>query len=183
MSRIGKRPIIVPEGVKVAIAAKKVTIESSKGKLEHAIPKTVSVEYKDNLLIVKSSIKTKDERMQFGTTRAILATMIKGVTEGYSKQLEVVGVGFRAQVQGPTLTMQLGFTHPVVYTPPEGVKIETPKPISIIVRGIDKTKVGQAAAEIRGFMPPEPYKGKGIRYAGERVRKKLGKAISKQAGQ
>lgn len=181
MSRIGKKPITIPNQVKINIADSKISIEGPKGKLEHVLPNAISAELKDILLVVKiESNNTDTAKSLMGTSRAILANMVKGVTEGYSKQLEIVGVGFRAQAQGNNLNMQLGFTHPVVYAVPVGITIETPKPTQIFIKGIDKAKVGQVAAEIRSVMPPEPYKGKGIRYLGEHVRKKLGKAISKQ---
>jgi large subunit ribosomal protein L6 len=179
MSRIGKKPIEIPNDVKVNVANNQVCVEGKGGKLEHNLPQRISVEVKDNIVIVKSSLQTKLDRSLMGTTRAIIANMVKGVTQGYSKQLEIVGVGFRAQMQQNKLNLQLGFTHPVIYTAPEGVKIEAPKPNQIMIKGIDKVKVGQTAAEIRSIMPPEPYKGKGIRYLNEYVRKKVGKTVTK----
>ncbi len=179
MSRIGKKPIEVPKDVKINVADNKVSVEGKNGKLEHALPNRISVELKDNILKVKSVSDTKIDKSLLGTTRAIIVNMIKGVTEGYVKQLDIIGVGFRAQIQQDILNLQLGFSHPVVYTPVEGVKIEVPKPSQIIIKGIDKVKVGQVAAEIRSIMPPEPYKGKGIRYTNEYVRKKVGKAVTK----
>ena len=180
MSRIGKKPIEIPKQVKVNILDNKVYVEGKNGKLEHALPNRISLELKDGILTVKSISDSKLDKSLLGTTRAIIVNMIKGVTEGYAKQLEIVGVGFRAQMQQNKLNLQLGFSHPVIYTSPEGVKIETPKPNQILIKGIDKVKVGQVSAEIRSVMPPEPYKGKGIRYANEYVRKKAGKAIVKQ---
>ncbi|MDD5618176.1 MAG: 50S ribosomal protein L6 [Candidatus Omnitrophica bacterium] len=179
MSRIGKKPIAVPKEVKVNLADNKISIEGKNGKLEHTIPYRISAELKDGILQFKSVSEAKLDKSLLGTTRAIALNMIIGVSQGYEKKLEIIGVGFRAQTDKNNLNMQLGFTHPVVYTPLEGVKIETPKPNQIVVKGIDKVKVGQVAAEIRGIMPPEPYKGKGIRYVGEYVRKKLGKAVAK----
>lgn len=179
MSRIGKKPIAVPQEVKVNLADNKILVEGKNGKLEHTIPHRISAELKDGILKFKSVSEAKLDKSLLGTTRAIALNMIIGVSQGYEKRLEIVGVGFRAQMDKNNLNMQLGFTHPVVYTPLEGVKVETPKPNQIIVKGIDKVKVGQVAAEIRDIMPPEPYKGKGIRYAGEYVRKKLGKAVAK----
>jgi len=181
MSRIGKRPITIPSGVKVAISGGKVTVEGSKGKLEFILPQRITVTSKDNIVEVKRDSNQKIHRAFHGTVRAIITNMIIGVSEGYKKQLEIIGVGYRAQSQGNNLNMQLGFSHPVVYAIPEGVKIETPKPTQITVSGIDKRLVGQVAAEIRSKLPPEPYKGKGIRYVGEYVRRKLGKAVAKQA--
>lgn len=180
MSRIGKKPIVVPNQVKINISDNKVSVEGPKGKLEHTLPHRISAQLKDNILTFKSVSESKLDKSLWGTSRAILANMIKGVTEEYVKQMEIVGVGFRAQIQQNKLNMQLGFTHPVIYAPPEGIKIEVPKPNQIIIKGIDKAKVGQVAAELRSVMPPEPYKGKGIRYDKEFVKKKLGKAVAKQ---
>ncbi|MBL7129903.1 MAG: 50S ribosomal protein L6 [Candidatus Omnitrophica bacterium] len=179
MSRIGKKPIAVPKEVKINISDNKVSIEGKNGKLEHVLPNRISVELKDDILTVKSVSDSKIDKSLLGTTRAIILNMTKGVGEGYVKQLEIVGVGFRAQIQQNKLNLQLGFSHPVVYTPPDGVKIEVPKPNQILIKGIDKVKVGQVAAEVRSIMPPEPYKGKGIRYSNEYVRKKIGKAVTK----
>lgn len=182
MSRIGKKSIAIPKQVKINISDKRLSVEGPKGKLEYNIPYSVSLELKDSFLSLRSATDSKTDKTLLGTTRANIANMVKGVFEGYSKQLEIVGVGFRAQIQIDKLNLQLGFTHPVIYTVPKDIKIEVPKPTQIIVRGIDKAKVGQVAAKIHSIMPPEPYKGKGIRYLGEYVRKKLGKAISKQPG-
>lgn len=179
MARLGKKVIIVPKEVKVNISSNKICVEGKNGKLEQAMPSGISVEAKDDQLFVKITSETKTSKSLQGTIRAIIINMIKGVTEGYVKQLEIVGVGYRAQKQQDKLNLQLGFSHPVVYSSPEGVEIETPKPNQIVVKGIDKVKVGQAAAEIRAIFPPEPYKGKGIRYTNEYVRKKVGKAITK----
>lgn len=179
MSRIGKKPLQVPKDVKISVADNKVCVEGKSGKLEFPLPNRISIELKDSVLTVKSVSDTKMDKSFMGTTRAIIANMVKGVSEGYIKQLDIIGVGFRAQIQQNKLNLQLGFSHPVVYAAPEGIKIETPKPNQIIIKGIDKVKVGQVAAEIRSIMPPEPYKGKGIRYANEYVRKKVGKAVTK----
>ncbi len=179
MSRIGRKPIEVPKDVKVNVVDSKVCVEGKNGKLEFPLPNRISVELKDTQLTVKSAGETKMDKSLMGTTRAIIANLIKGVTEGYVKQLDIIGVGFRAQIQQNKLNLQLGFSHPVVYAPPDDIKIETPKANQIIIKGIDKVKVGQVAAEIRAIMPPEPYKGKGIRYKDEYVRKKIGKAVTK----
>ncbi len=180
MSRIGKKPIIIPKDVKIAISDNKVSVEGKNGKLEYLLPNRISAELKDGILTFKSVSSSKMDKTNLGTSRANLANMIKGVAEGYMKQLEIIGVGFRAQIDKNKLNLQLGFTHPVIYSPPEGIKIESPKPNQIFIKGIDKAKVGQVAAEIRAIMPPEPYKGKGIRYFGEQVRKKIGKSVAKQ---
>jgi large subunit ribosomal protein L6 len=176
MSRIGKKPIAIAKDVKVELKDNAIFIEGPKGKLSRVLPKQILAETKDNQIFLKRSSETKLDKSLHGLYRALIINMIKGVTQGYSKELEIVGVGFRAQVQGNALNMQLGFSHPVTFTVPEGIKIETPKQTQIIIRGIDKEKVGEIASEIRSICPPEPYKGKGVRYAGEHVKKKIGKA-------
>lgn len=176
MSRIGKRPVILPNNVKCNINENTVVIEGPKGKLNFQIPQGIKVKTEDNKIVVERTSDEKNIRALHGLTRAMINNMVIGVTEGFQKELEIVGVGYRAQVQGKKLVMQLGFSHPVEYPIPEGITIETPNPTTIIVKGIDKQKVGEIAAEIRAFYPPEPYKGKGIRYRGEYVRRKAGKA-------
>ncbi len=179
MSRIGKNPIAIPDKVKINILDRKVTIEGPKGRLEQSIPMGINVEVKDNLMVVTRLDESKQSKSNHGTIRQLLFNMVKGVVEGYQKNLEIQGVGFRAQAQGKFLNMQLGFTHPVNFSIPDDIKILTPKPTQIQVQGIDKFKVGEIAANIRKVFPPEPYKGKGIRYAGEYVRRKQGKAVTK----
>ncbi|MDP2938820.1 MAG: 50S ribosomal protein L6 [Candidatus Omnitrophota bacterium] len=179
MSRIGKNPILIPENVKVNIAESQVIIEGPKGNLIQAIPTYIKVEVKENSIIVTRLNETKQTKSNHGTIRALLFNMVKGVVEGYQKELEIQGVGFRAQTKDKILNMQLGFTHPVNFPIPEDIKISTPKPTNIIVQGIDKFKVGEVAANIRRVFPPEPYKGKGIRYVGEYVRRKQGKSVTK----
>lgn len=176
MSRVGKRPIAIPSNVKVSLQDNTIHVEGPKGKLEFKVPEGISVEVGDDKVIVRRLKDEKKYRALHGTTRAIINNMVIGVTQGFQKELEIVGVGYRAQVRGKSLTLQLGFSHPIEYPIPEGITIETPSPTNIVVKGIDKQKVGQVAAEIRSFYPPEPYKGKGIRYKGEYVRKKAGKA-------
>jgi large subunit ribosomal protein L6 len=176
MSKIGKKPIIIPKDVKIEIKDGLISVEGPKGKSSRLLPARVNLEMKDNQLFVSRQSDTKLDKSLQGLTRALIVNTIKGVTEGYVKELEIQGVGFRAQVQGNNLNIQLGFSHPVNISIPEGVKIETPKQTQIIVRGIDKEKVGKLASEIRAIYPPEPYKGKGIRYLGEYVKKKIGKA-------
>jgi large subunit ribosomal protein L6 len=176
MSRIGKRPVILPNNVKCNINESTVVIEGPKGKLNFQIPEGIKVKTEDGKIVVERTSDEKNIRALHGLTRAMINNMVIGVTEGFQKELEIVGVGYRAQVQGKKLVMQLGFSHPVEYPIPEGITIETPNPTTIIVKGIDKQKVGEVAAEIRAFYPPEPYKGKGIRYRGEYVRRKAGKA-------
>lgn len=176
MSRIGKKAIIVPKEVKVEVKDGTISVEGPKGKLNQSLSKRISVEVKDNELLVKRSADTKLDKSLHGLHRALISNMIKGVTEGYSRDLEIIGVGFKAAVQGNNLNLQLGFSHQVNITIPEGIKIETPKPTQITVRGIDKEKVGRISTEIHDVFPPEPYKGKGIRFVGEYVKKKVGKA-------
>ncbi len=176
MSRIGIRPVIIPKEVKVDIKDKTVTIEGPKGKLVRVLPDRISAEFKDGKILVSRVANTKIDKSLHGLHRALLVNMVKGVTEGYVKEMEIIGTGFRAAIQGNTLNMLLGFSHPVNFTIPEGIKIETPKPTQIIIRSIDKEKIGEIAAKIRSVYPPEPYKGKGIRFVGEFVKRKVGKA-------
>jgi large subunit ribosomal protein L6 len=176
MSRIGRKPIAVPKDVKVAVKDGKVSVQGPKGTLERVLHLRIGVDIKDGQLHVQRQSDMANDKALQGLTRALLANMITGVTEGYTKELEIVGVGFKAVMQGTNLTLSLGFSHPVVVKPPEGIKIETPKNTVIVIRGMDKEKVGEIAAEIRSIYPPEPYKGKGVRYSGELVRKKVGKA-------
>lgn len=176
MSRIGKKPIVIPNDVKIEIKDGQIFVEGPKGKLERTFSERISVEIKNNQLFVKCAADTKLDKSLHGLYRALILNMVKGVTQGYVRGLEIIGVGFKAQVQGNSLNMQLGFSHPVNFPIPEGIKIETPKTTQIVVSGIDKEKVGEVAAEIRKIYPPEPYKGKGIRYVGEYVKKKIGKA-------
>jgi large subunit ribosomal protein L6 len=173
MSRVANRLIDLPQGVTAAIAAGTVTIKGAKGTLSVPLKTGVSVEQKEKSL----SVKYADEgsRVQAGSTRAHLANVITGVTKGYEKKLELQGVGFRAAVQGKVLNLTLGFSHPVNYNVPEGITIETPSQTEIVIKGIDRQKVGQVAAEIRDVRPPEPYKGKGVRYVGEKIELKEGK--------
>ena len=173
MSRVANRIIDLPQGVTAAIAAEAVTIKGAKGTLSVALRTGVSVEQKEKVLSVKYA--NEESRVQAGATRAHLANMINGVTKGYEKKLELQGVGFRAAVQGKVLNLTLGFSHPVNYAVPEGITIETPTQTEILIKGIDRQKVGQVAAEIRDVRPPEPYKGKGVRYAGEKIELKEGK--------
>ncbi|MBU0634612.1 MAG: 50S ribosomal protein L6 [Candidatus Omnitrophica bacterium] len=179
MSRIGIKPVIIPAGVKASIDKNLVHVEGPKGKLQFAKSPLIQVAIETDKIKVSRGSNAKNVRALHGLTRAMIANMVKGVLEGYSRQLEMIGVGYRAQISGKKLILQLGFSHPVECLISEGITIETPKPTQIVVKGIDRQKVGQAAANIRGFLPPEPYKGKGIRYVGEYVRRKAGKAVAK----
>src|SRR5580704_5660121 len=174
MSRVANRIVELPAGVGVSLAADSVTIKGAKGALTLALGGGVSVEKSDNTLAVKYQGDDK-VRMRAGAIRAHLANMVAGVTKGYESKLELVGVGFRAQVQGKALNLTLGFSHPVTYPIPQGITIETPSQTEIIVKGVDTQKVGQTAAEIRDIRPPEPYKGKGVKYSDEKITLKEGK--------
>ena len=174
MSRIAKSPIELPAGVTATLAPQSVTIKGAKGSLSLPLTSGVSVVQTDQKLQIQFEAQ-ETARTRAGATRAHLANMVRGVTRGYEKKLELVGVGFRAQVQGKSLNLTLGFSHPVNVQIPEGINIETPSQTEIVVKGIDRQKVGQVAAEIRGIRPPEPYKGKGVRYAGEQITLKEGK--------
>jgi large subunit ribosomal protein L6 len=174
MSRIAKAPVELPQGVTATIAKEAVTIKGAKGSLSLPLVSGVSVVQTDKKLEIKFS-NPDLARTRAGSTRAHLANMVRGVTRGYEKKLELVGVGFRAQVQGKSLNLTLGFSHPVNLPIPEGITIETPSQTEILVKGIDRQKVGQTAAEIRDIRPPEPYKGKGVRYANEQISLKEGK--------
>lgn len=179
MSRIGKKPVEIPASVKLEIKDGTIYVEGPKGKLEHKIPHPIKASVKDKQVIIQRPSSAKSDLSLHGLTRALIANLIKGVTEGYMKELEIKGVGFKARVNGKTLEITLGFSHPVHYPIPEGLTITAPKPTQIIVAGIDKVKVGEVAAEIRDYFKPEPYTGKGIRYVGEYVRHKAGKTIVK----
>ena len=175
MSRIGRKPIPVPAGVDVSIAPGRVSVKGPLGQLEQAVPQRITVEPKDGEVVVTRPTDRGEDRALHGLTRTLVANMVEGVTKGFEKRLEIQGVGYRAQLKGEDLELALGFSHPVPYEAPEGISFEVPLPTQIVVRGIDKQRVGQVAAEIRSIRPPEPYKGKGVRYAGEYVRRKVGK--------
>ena len=176
MSRIGKMPITVPEKVQVEISGSTITVKGPKGLLSREIPRSIAVEEKEGQLLVKRASDALEHRALHGLTRTLIQNMIIGVTEGFTRVLELVGVGYRANLQGKKLTLNVGFSHPVVFDAEENIEFEVPNPNQIIVKGIDKQQVGNLAAVIRKVYPPEPYKGKGIRYAGEQVRRKVGKA-------
>ncbi|HVZ08498.1 50S ribosomal protein L6 [Rhodopila sp.] len=175
MSRVGKYPVEVPAGVQVAIANGLVTAKGKLGELKLSLTDQVEATVDGNKVSVKPVNNTTQARMMWGTTRALIATMVKGVSTGYDKTLEITGTGYRAAVQGKNLEINLGFSHPVVYPVPDGIKITCERPTTIKVEGIDKRLVGQVASEIRAFRPPEPYKGKGARYIDETIRRKEGK--------
>jgi len=176
MSRVGNNPITLPDGVAVEIDGQDVTVKGAKGTLERTFPDAVSVGQKDGVLTVSRSDDEPEARALHGLSRALLNNMVVGVSDGYSKNLETVGVGYRANLTGSKLELQVGYSHPVHIEAPDGITFEVPEPTKITVRGIDKAMVGQVAADVRRVRPPEPYKGKGIRYEGEYVRRKAGKA-------
>lgn len=176
MSRIGKKPLAIPKDVKIEVKDGAIFVEGPKGKLDRKLSDRITLEVKENQVFVKRVANTKLDRSLHGLYRALISNMFIGVTEGYIKELEIIGVGFKATVQGNNLNMLLGFSHPVNFPIPQGIKIETPKPTHIVIRGIDKEKIGEVATEIRAVYPPEPYKGKGIRFVGEYVKKKVGKS-------
>jgi large subunit ribosomal protein L6 len=175
MSRIGRKPIPVPEGVEVAINPGRVSVKGPLGQLEQAVPQRMAIERNDGEVIVTRPTDRGPDRALHGLTRTLVANMVEGVTSGFEKRLEIQGVGYRAQLRGADLELALGFSHPVVYQAPAGISFDLPQPTLIVVKGIDKQQVGQVAAEIRALRPPEPYKGKGVRYVGEYVRRKVGK--------
>lgn len=175
MSRIGRRPIEIPDGVEVQVAPGRVTVKGPKGELVQTVSPEMKVEVADGAVAVQRPTDRGDHRALHGLTRSLIANMVQGVTEGYEKRLEIQGVGYRAQLRGKALEMSLGFSHPVSVEAPEGIEFEVPQPTEVVVRGTDKQQVGQIAADIRKRRPPEPYKGKGVRYAGEHVTRKVGK--------
>ena len=169
------KPVTIPDGVAISVSKQVVEVKGNKGSLEHTVHPSVQVHKGENKINFIPAVKNKGVLAHVGTARALINSMIAGVSMGFEKRLELVGVGYRAQMQGNTLNMTLGFSHPVVYAVPQGIVIETPSQTEIIVRGIDKQKVGQVAANIRAYRPPEPYKGKGVRYANERIIQKEAK--------
>ena len=177
MSRIGKAPIPVPSGVDVSVSGSNVTVNGPKGRLERTVPATITVRQEGETLLVERPNDERQNRALHGLVRSLVNNMVVGVTQGFTKELEIVGVGYRANAKGPgAMELALGFSHPVNITAPDGITFEVPSPTRIVVQGIDKEKVGQVAADIRKIRKPEPYKGKGVRYAGEQVRRKAGKA-------
>jgi large subunit ribosomal protein L6 len=175
MSRIGKKPVPVPSGVTANVEGQTVKMKGPKGALQLVLHDDVSVKLESGLIQVDPRSETKRARSLWGTSRTLVANLVAGVTKGFERKLEITGVGYRASVQGKNLQIALGYSHDIVYPIPEGIAIVTTKPTEITITGIDKQKVGQVAAEIRGFRPPEPYKGKGVRYAGEYIFRKEGK--------
>ncbi len=176
MSRIGKKVITIPKETKIEVKDGVIQVQGPKGKLSRPLSGRLNLEIKDNQVFVTRASDIKTDRCLHGLYRSLIVNMLIGVSEGYMKELEIIGVGFKAQLQADKINMVMGFSHPVNFSIPSDIKIELPKPTHIIIRGIDKEKVGEVAAEIRAIYPPEPYKGKGIRYVGEYVKKKVGKS-------
>jgi len=175
MSRIGKQPIPIPDGVNVAVDPGRVTVNGPLGELTQNVPARMQIDKEDGQLVVKRPTERGDDRALHGLTRSLVANMVEGVTNGFEKRLEIQGVGYRASLRGTALELNVGYSHPVVIDAPAGITFEVPVQTEIIVKGIDKQQVGEIAAEVRDVRPPEPYKGKGIRYSGEYVRRKVGK--------
>ena len=175
MSRIGRKPIPVPEGVTVDVGTGVVSVKGPKGELSQTVDRDMAIALDDGILTVERPTDRGPHRALHGLTRSLLANMVEGVTDGYEKRLEIQGVGYRARLQGKALELSVGFSHPVAVQAPDGIEFEVPQQTEVVVRGVDKQLVGETAARIRRVRPPEPYKGKGIRYAGEHVRRKVGK--------
>ena len=175
MSRIGKQPIELPAGVNVAISPGRVQVNGPLVELSQNVPQRMQIEQDDGTIVVKRPTERGDDRALHGLTRSLVANMVEGVTKGFEKRLELQGVGYRASLRGTDLELNVGFSHPVVIRPPQGISFEVPEATSVLVKGIDKQQVGEIAAQVRKVRPPEPYKGKGIRYEGEYVRRKVGK--------
>src|SRR5436189_2874161 len=175
MSRIGRKPIPIPDGVSVQIAPGRVAVKGPRGELDQVLSRDMSLGIEDGVLTVSRPTDRGPHRALHGLTRSLVANMVEGVTNGFERRLEIQGVGYRARLQGKALELSVGYSHPVSMPAPDGIEFEVPQPTQVIVRGIDKQLVGEIAARIRRVRPPEPYKGKGIRYAGEHVRRKVGK--------
>jgi large subunit ribosomal protein L6 len=175
MSRIGRRPIEIPAGVSVSLDPGRVMVNGPLGELTQQVPRRMKLEQADGEIVVSRPTERGDDRALHGLTRSLIANMVEGVTKGFEKRLEIQGVGYRAALRGQSLELNVGFSHPVVVEPRPGITFDVPIPTEVVVRGIDKQQVGQTAAEVRSVRPPEPYKGKGIRYQGEYVRRKVGK--------
>jgi large subunit ribosomal protein L6 len=175
MSRIGRKPIEIPDGVSVDVKPGRVTVKGPKGELSEAVSPEMRIEQSDGVLTVQRPTDRGEHRALHGLTRSLIANMVHGVTQGFERRLEIQGVGYRARLQGNALELAVGYSHPVRLPAPEGIEFEVPRPTEVVVRGIDKQLVGETAAQVRKARPPEPYKGKGVRYADEHVRRKVGK--------
>ncbi|MBU0651245.1 MAG: 50S ribosomal protein L6 [Candidatus Omnitrophota bacterium] len=178
MSRVGKRPIEIPSGIKITVEGRKVKVEGSGKVLQHEVPLGFIAEVKESRLEIARPSDSREHKALHGTSRSLIMNMVTGIKTGFQKKLKIQGVGYKAQVKGKKLVLDIGFSHSIEYTPPEDVTIETASPTEIVIKGIDKQKVGEVAAEVRAYYPPEPYKGKGIRYEKEFVRQKQGKSVA-----
>ncbi len=179
MSRIGKKPVPLPKNVTASVQGHRITVKGPKGELERSLPAAMKVVVADGAVVVTRPSDESEHKALHGLTRTLVANMVEGVTAGFSKQLEIVGVGYKAETRPYGLQLALGFSHAVEYKAPKGIKLTAPQPTQIIIEGANKEMVGQVAAELRGLRPPEPYKGKGIKYVGEQIRRKAGKAGAK----
>lgn len=179
MSRIGKLPITIPEAVTVQVDGQSVSVKGPKGSLEFSVHPAVSVAVEERQIVCRRGSEERTHKALHGLTRALVANMVEGVTKGFERRLDLVGVGYRAQMLGPNLSLALGFSHPIIFPVPSGIKLEVKDQTQITVSGIDKQLVGSVAAKLRSFRPPEPYKGKGVKYSDERIRRKAGKAGAK----
>lgn len=175
MSRVAKNPIVIPKGVEIKIDGSEMTVKGAKGQLSHTLSRSVSVTVNENLLSVEWDQSDKYAKTMAGTTRAVLNNLVTGVSSGFERKLTLIGVGYRAQAKGNILGLTLGYSHPVEFAVPEGVTVDTPSQTEIVIKGFDKQKIGEVAAKIRGYRPPEPYKGKGVRYSDELVERKEAK--------
>ena len=175
MSRIGRAPIPIPDGVTIDITGQTVTVKGPKGELTHTVVEPIRIAQEDGQLVVTRPTDRGPHRALHGLSRSLVANLVTGVSAGFERRLEIQGVGYRAQMRGQALELAVGYSHPVTIDPPDGIQFEVPAPTQVVVRGIDKQLVGEIAAQVRGVRPPEPYKGKGVRYAGEAVRRKVGK--------
>ena len=178
MSRIGRKPIPIAQGVKIQLADGRIKVAGPKGELSAAIPASIGVDIKAAAVLVTRASDAKAQVALHGTWRALINNMIKGVSEGFVRKLEIVGVGYKAEVKGKRIQFALGYSRPILFEPPNGIKVEVPVPTNVVISGIDKQLVGQVAAKLRSFRPPEPYKGKGVKYEGEYIRRKAGKAAA-----
>jgi large subunit ribosomal protein L6 len=175
MSRIGRAPIPIPDGVTIDITGQTVTVKGPKGQLTHTVVEPIRIAEQDGQIVVTRPTDRGPHRALHGLSRSLVANLVTGVSAGFERRLEIQGVGYRAQMRGQALELAVGYSHPVTIDPPDGIQFEVPAPTQVVVRGIDKQLVGEIAAQVRGVRPPEPYKGKGVRYAGEAVRRKVGK--------
>jgi len=178
VSRIGRKPIPVVKGVKIDRSGELLKVKGPKGEMVAKFPTSLGLEVSDTEIVVTRSSDVKSQRALHGTWRAIISNLVKGVSDGFQRKLEIVGVGYKAEMKGKKLQLNLGYSHPILFSPPEGVKLEAPAPTAITISGIDKQLVGQVASKLRSFRPPEPYKGKGVKYEGEFIRRKAGKAAA-----